>query len=109
MSNIFPTAQEARNLALDVIVIFNEITAIQSAIISAINENKLEVVVSGTTMTNTDELSEEYFEVWQRTKTDKLKDEQMKRIINYFETVGYSIIRIINEETGITFKWFIRY
>lgn len=109
MSEIFPTATEAKNLASDIMLIFVEITAIQTAVMTAIENKQFEATIINTVMTSTDKLSQDYFAVWQRTTTDKVKMEQMNRVISYFENNGYSIIRMINSTTGNTFKWYIEF
>lgn len=63
---------------------------------------------SGTT-TATNPSSVTYFNVWQGNTTDRPKTDQMNQVIQYFETLGYSIDRQTNTSTNKTFKWVISY
>ena len=109
MDYIFPNANEARNLATDITLVFNEISLIQHEILTSIENKQYDAIISDTLMTGIDEIAMDYFEVWQRIKTDKVKFEQMNRVITYFSNNGYSIIRKINELTGNTFVWYIEF
>jgi len=106
---IFPTASDARTLAENNLVIFDEVRTIERAIIVAASGGFLETVVDDdTTMTNStpaDATSQAYFNVWQKTSTNRALLNQMNSVIAYFEGKGYSIVREINGNDASVFQW----
>lgn len=106
---IFPAATDARTLAESNLVIFDEVRAIERAILVAAATGVLEVVVDdNTTMTNStpaDATSQAYFNVWQKTATNRAFLNQMSDVVSYFEGKGYSIVREINGNDSTVFQW----
>lgn len=129
------TAAQARSKARNDWIIYNEIRAIERAILLATGatESYMGVVLTNTIMTGEvqDSASSEgddilvveadipledenpqivarlYNQVWQGARTDRAKDLQMAEIVKYFTDLGYSINRKTNRSTGDTFKWII--
>lgn len=106
---IFPTAVNARTLAEQSLIIFDEVRAIERAIIVAAAAGNLTVTVDDdTTMTNStpvDVTSQAYFNVWQKTVTNRSLLNQMNDVISYFEGKGYSIVRESNTNDATVFQW----
>jgi hypothetical protein len=131
------TAAQARAKARNDWIIYNEIRAIERAILMAVgtgsSESYVGVVLTNTHMTGetpdaissegngiliteadiplegeeTQTVAREYLQVWQGSRTDRAKDLQMSEIVKYFTDLGYSITRKVNRSTGDTFKWII--
>jgi hypothetical protein len=129
------TAAQARAKARNDWIIYNEIRAIERAILKAASatESYMGAVLTNTHMTGAlpDVISSEgddimvvesdipltdtdpqvvarlYLQVWQGSKTDRSKDLQMAEIVKYFADLGYIINRKVNRSTGDTFKWII--
>lgn len=129
------TAAQARAKARNDWIIYNEIRAIERAILLATGatESYMGVVLTNTVMTGEleDTISSEgddilavesdipledtdpqivarlYNQVWQGARTDRAKDLQMSAIVTYFTDLGYSITRKTNRSTGDTFKWIV--
>lgn len=104
------TAAQARAKARNDITIFNEIRNIEDAILNAANTGELEVIVSGTGMTDTDSeiaTAREYFKAWQGSFPNRAKEQQMANVIEYFINLGYQIDRRVNPSTGDTFRWLV--
>jgi len=129
------TAAQARAKARNDWIIYNEIRAIERAILLATGatESYMGVVLTNTVMTGEleDTISSEgddilavesdipledtdpqivarlYNQVWQGARTDRAKDLQMSAIVTYFTDLGYSITRKTNRSTGDTFKWVV--
>lgn len=129
------TAAQARAKARNDWIIYNEIRAIERAILLATgaSESYMGVVLTNTIMTGElqDSITSEdddiliaesdialedenpqivarlYNLVWQGSRTDRAKDLQMSEIVKYFTDLGYSITRKINRSTGDTFKWIV--
>ena len=129
------TANQARAKARNDWIIYNEIRAIERAILMAAGatESYMGVVLTNTLMTGAlpDVISSEgsdmmvveadipledtdpqivarlYLQVWQGSRTDRAKDLQMSEIVKYFTDLGYSIARKVNRSTGDTFKWIV--
>jgi len=111
MSNVFLTATESRNKARNDLLIFDEVRTIERAVLNILDTDAYELYVSDTIMTDTTPTSDSisYFNVWQKTETDRVKTEQMNKVITYFEDMGYSIVRVLNSTTNTTFKWYITF
>ena len=103
MKNIMLTATEARAKAQNDVVIFNEIRAIEDAVLSAIDDGDYSAEIVDTTIT----LSVTYCNVWQGVTEDRAKFIQMSKVVTYFTDLGYGIERRINSDTGNTFKWIV--
>lgn len=54
---------------------------------------------------NPEGIAEEYYDIWKGIDTDRVKLDQMNRVIRHFEDKGYTIVRVINPITNQTFKW----
>lgn len=51
-------------------------------------------------------LAEEYYDVWKMIKTDRVRQDQMKQVIDYFEKKNFTIQRVTNPVTeNQTFFW----
>jgi hypothetical protein len=129
------TAAQARAKARNDWIIYNEIRAIERAILLATSaaESYMGIVLTNTVMTGElqDTISSEgddmlvveadipledanpqvvarlYNQVWQGARTDRAKDLQMSFITTYFTDLGYSITRKTNKSTSDTFKWIV--
>lgn len=108
---IFPTADDARLDSQNSLVIFDEVRAIEYAIIVASGLGQLEVILNdNTTMTNStpsDVTSQSYFDVWKLTVIDRAKTNQMTKVIQYFEGQGYTILRQTNGNSADALQWFV--
>lgn len=110
MTGIMLTASQARAKSRNDIIIFNEVRAIELAILTASGEGDLNVEVTGTTMTSiTIEIASarDYFKAWQGSIPNRSKEQQMSSIVDYFYGLGYQIERRVNGSTGDTFKWVV--
>ena len=129
------TAAQARAKSRNDWIIYNEIRAIERAILLATGatESYMGAVLTNTLMTGEiqDTISSEgddilvvesdipledtnpqivarlYNQVWQGAKTDRAKDLQMAAVMTYFTDLGYSISKKTNRSTGDTFKWVV--
>lgn len=97
----FPSAGEARSRSRDLQTIWSEIAVIQSAILSAIQDGKFSVDVTGTTMAG----SSDYYDVWVGNVEDFVKKDQMESVIGWFESIGYTVLRITDPVVPNTFFW----
>ncbi len=110
-----PSAREARQQSVKNLAVLGEIHAIETAVLTAIENGELSATVdNGTTMTSTtdyadstDTTSEQYYDVWQGLITDAVKSQEMQEVIDYFQTLGYNIARRQNSTTLSTFKWVV--
>lgn len=108
MSCQFPTAADMRDKKKESIEVYDEVCAIKRAILLANEACNLEVCIDGTMMTTEgDPLSEFYYKVWQGQETDRTKELWMNQVIECIESLGYTIDRVTNCDTGNTFKWCI--
>lgn len=115
----FPTATEARTSSVWTRVVNQEIAIIELAILDAIDNDVLtvtidhttEVVIGGQTITgsimaNNNDISAAYYSVWQGITEDTAALEQMLAVISYFEGLGYSITRLANVVSDVSYlKW----
>lgn len=100
------TAENARTISKNDLVIFEEIVVLSREIINQSLDNKYDATVSaGTTMTTT----QLYYQVWTGTATDRQISEQMNSVIQYFEKLGYIITRKTNTVSGNTIIWFVQW
>jgi S-adenosylmethionine synthetase len=115
---MFLSANQAREQGRDNSVITQEIAIISLRIVDAIAANQLATMVSaettvvvngvtvtGSIMTNANELGQDYYRVWQGAVTDTVKLTQMSKVIEYFAARRYNIVRI--STTGTEFYWSI--
>lgn len=107
MDNVFPNATEARAGARNNSLIYAEIRAIETAVLTAIDAGLLIAVVDETYMTGTGEvgIGPEYCAVWQGTTADRSKFEQMMIVEKYFRDMGYTIRRKLPSVDSTTFVW----
>jgi len=105
----FVSATTARAAAKFDVIVYDEISTIERAILVAADATFLEVTVDDdTVMTNStpaDVTSQSYFDVWQKNVIDRTKLAQMMTIINYFEGLGYSIVRETNGNDATVLQW----
>lgn len=132
MRNVFLTAEEARQGAVNNQIIYNEIRDIEKEILSAIAKGNYSVSINDTYMTGKPSSSvvqeddngvpyipvetagtgENYFRVWNcldcgvETSYDKdaLRD-QMDKVIFHFKDLGYVMDRRITSDSDTTFYW----
>jgi S-adenosylmethionine synthetase len=115
---MFPSAAQARQQGQNNDVITQEIAIISLRIVDAVAANQLsttvsaetsvvinDVTVTGSIMTNANELGQSYYMVWQGAVTDSVKLTQMSKVIDYFAARGYNIVR--TSTTGTEFYWSI--
>jgi hypothetical protein len=105
MDNVFPNAVEARAGARNNSLIYAEIRAIETAVLTAIDDGDLSTTVNGTAMTANDETGQEYCSVWQAATTDRSKFEQMMIVEKYFRDMGYTIRRKLPSSDSLVFVW----
>ena len=109
---IFPNAEQARNGSRNNVMIHREIRHIEEAILEAIEDGLLTVVVtnSAMTLTGTNEApgsGRAYFTAWMADPqvADRALVDQMNNVLIYFKDLGYSIIRKANGSNAVSFKW----
>lgn len=106
---VFPSAADARVYSANNLIIFDEVRTLERAILVASDAGNLEAIVNdNTAMTNStpaDATSQSYFNVWQKTSTDRALLMQMNAVIEYFEGKGYSITREVNSNDATVFQW----
>lgn len=83
--------------------VIEEIALLELHVVKAVQENKLsveitnssEIEINGVTVTGTQMTQDlDYYNVWQNTVQDELKQAEMQAIINYFSNqLRYSITR----------------
>ena len=110
----FPTATQARSQAVGNTTVLNEIHAIESAILQAVQASALRAPAVGgdTTMTATTigsalTTAQAYYNVWKGTVSDDTKSANMQAVIDNFSKLGYGIKRVTNDATTTTFLWYI--
>lgn len=97
------TAKEARLRARDNTTIHSEISAIESAILVAVDNGLLTVAVNTSIMTSGPD-DEDYWNVWQGNSTNYTFQDQMDQVIKYFENLNYSIEQLTAQSSN-TFIW----
>lgn len=60
-----------------------------------------------TTATNPESVT--YFSVWQGTTPDRVKQDHINQVVNYFENLGYVVDIRTNTTTNKTLEWIITY
>jgi hypothetical protein len=101
IASIMLTATQARSKAQNDLVIFNEVRAIELAILTASAAGSYDITLATTTMST----SVLYANVWKGVISDRAKEIQMSSIIKYFTDLGYNVERRSNPVTGTTFDW----
>lgn len=97
----FPTADDSRTAATNNLTLYNEISALEKAILTATKAGKFTTTVSNTYMaTNSD-----YFNALDADTTNEFYN-QMNTVSNYFINLGYTISRTANTST---FSWVINW
>ena len=95
----FPTADDSRTAATNNLTLYNEISALEKAILTATKAGKFTTMVSNTYMaTNSD-----YFKALDADVTNEYYN-QMNTVSNYFINLGYTVSRKANTST---FSWVI--
>lgn len=105
--NYFLTANNSRNIALNIPLIYEEIRKIEEKILYSSREGFFDIVVDDTYMTASS-AAPLYYDSWKNNKNDE-KTEQMNFIINYFKNNGYMINRITSVSSLSSFKWVLRW
>lgn len=108
---IFPSAKEARRLSFNRMRLHVEVRSIEEHILNAINQGNITVSIDDTLMTSSSNAptAEDYYDVWKNTKNDKVLENEMKTVIEYFNNLGYSITRNTNSNTNNTFIWNVQW
>ncbi len=101
---VFPNAIDARNGARNNVRIYTEIRAIEAAILTAIDSGLLNVLVTGTFMTDVT-TGQAYASVWLDETENRSLLEQMTLVKKHFQNMGYEITQKLNTTTNNTFKW----
>lgn len=104
------TATESRSKSRNDRVIFDEIRTIESSILDAVDAGDYEVGVTSTTMTDTGAgiaVARNYYATWTAVDQNRSRVVQMNSVIDYFQSIGYSIERRLNATTGDTFYWYV--
>lgn len=108
--SVMLTAKDARSKARHDLAIFNEVRDIEFAILTASAAGEYQSIISTSRMTDTElgiVTAREYCKVWQGAANDRAKENQMAAVNQYFNDMGYSVERRINNSTGDTFSWYI--
>jgi len=103
----FINAKQARLNSRVNSVIHTEITALESLIFTAIDNNLFSISANTTIMTTPGTTAEAYYVTWQGTSVNANYTDQMSQVIEYFEGLGYSIYQETNTSTSNTFVWVI--
>lgn len=76
---------------------------------NALNSIPIDLVNQGTGVHSVRKVndSELYYQTVQKTITDRVRSDLMTQVINYFQSLNYSIARTTNSDTGSTFFWSI--
>lgn len=98
------TAEQARARARNDIVVYNEVKAIELAIITAADTGFLECIVTETGMTDS-VAAPLYYAAWTGEEPNSQLLDQMNQVIANFTKLGYSISRKTNSQTENTFVW----
>jgi hypothetical protein len=109
---IFPNAEQARNGSRNNVLVHGEIRHLETAILDAIDDGLLTVVITNSVMTlagsnETPGSGRAYFTAWMADPqvADRSLIDQMNNILIYFKDLGYSIIRKPNGSNAVSFKW----
>jgi len=105
----FPSATSSRAQAQNDSTIRQEIAIIELTILNAIANHSMQAIVNhessvmingytitSSLMTSNTTTGEDYYNVWQESVTDAVKEAQMDEVISYFTSLGYGITRIAN-------------
>jgi hypothetical protein len=98
------TAEQARLKARNDMVVYNEVKAIEMAIIQASSDGELDVTVATTEMTNGD-TAPAYYNEWKGVAPNVILRDRMTQVIASFTKLGYTLERKTNQATGDTFVW----
>ena len=100
------TADQARLRARNDIVVYNEVKAIELAVLTAAASGALDCVISVSGMTN-GATSPLYYADWTGAQPDPVLRDQIQQVITNFTKLGYSVERKTNIDTGNTFQWIL--
>jgi len=100
------TAEQARMRARNDINVYNEVKAIELAILVAATNGLLDCTVSTSFMTSGD-ASLLYYADWKGDMPNPVLRDQMDQVIANFTKLGYSVLRKTNSATGNTFSWVV--
>ena len=94
MAGVFINAATARSDTLNAVVIHNEVTAIESAVLAGVAAGVLSAnVTSGTAMTD----SVDYYNAFFFVTEDPSRRTQIKTVENYFLDLGYGVQILTNQ------------
>jgi RIO-like serine/threonine protein kinase len=103
---IFPSASEARFKSRNDVLIYEEIRELESEVLTAVDLNEFEVIVSsGSTMTDTPI----YQQVHEGLVVDKVIRDQLDQVLRHFNNLGYNIRIRTNTQTENTIQWIIQW
>lgn len=103
MNSVFPTAFEARAGSRNNVVIYAEIRAIETVILSRIAGGNLSAIVNTSDMTSGTN-ADDYCAAWRGDVPNRSLSEQMELVEKHFRDLGYQITRkLAGSET--TFFW----
>jgi len=100
------TADQARLRARNDVIVYNEVKAIELAILTAAAAGSLDCVIATSVMTNSP-TSPLYYADWMGTQPDAVIRDQMQQVMSNFTKLGYSVERKTNIDTGNTFQWIL--
>lgn len=99
--NKFLSAEQARKNTRDSVVVHNEIRAIESAILTAIDNGDLTTIINDTTMTN----SSDYYNVWYNVTVDAARRDQLNYVRQYFVNLNYDINIATDPSNPAQLRW----
>ena len=112
VGTLFPLAIDARNGARNNLLIFNEVSSIQTQILGAITAGQFHVIISNTRMTS-QPTGVDYYNVWQNLNTSNLDvavlTDQMSQVMYFFTSLGYSVIQLESQIDPTLFVWQIQW
>ena len=102
--SIFPTASESRIIS-DLKVVHTEVRLLESAVLDARDLGERVAVITDSPMA----ISVPHWEAFKRTVPNDRLISQQNQVIEHFEFLNYSIVRVTNITTNNTFNWEIRW
>lgn len=99
-------------------VLFSSGDAVAKAVVSNAKIIEIETLYGGTAleeiptisfkMTGTN-IAKDCYSVWKKTKENDVLDDAMNEVIDYFTAKNYSITRVTNDQTEVSFNWLVRW
>lgn len=114
--SIFPNANQLRRFgARNVRAVLEEVRTLEDRILEAqIDGIVLSVTVNDSPFGVGSQICSgispvTYFRVWKGVEENDVAEYQMNTVIEYFQNLGYSIVRQTNPDTQQTLMWYIRW